>query len=154
MERYVVDGEVLTISGGGAPGSGSSWNVSCTGRPDHAHYSKGAGGAIFKTYVHCNATGVGYPAAVSVRVRGLLSLAYAERPTDVDRIVWHKMAESDKVQVVPVTGAEVPFYTPEEGKNAGFGGGFWLSTATWQIVAPLVSNVTSGQSQVFKKTIP
>lgn len=119
-----------------APAGSTISGVRCDAAVNSAHYSKGAKGAIFKVRVTCTGSG---PSTVKVRVRGLLSFT----PTATGKLA--KRAESDESQTVVVNGIAKTFYIPEEGKgNGGVGNGYWVRTATVQIVSPAAGTVDNG----------
>ncbi len=127
--------------------SAAAVNVHCTIKVNDPHYSVGGGGTIFKTDITCTGTGI---AVVQVRVRGLLQFDAAESPTQNAHQIWEDRAESDQTQNVVVNGTYKRYYTPVEGTTGGTGSGFWMGTATSQIVGPGgVSNVESDQKLVF-----
>jgi hypothetical protein len=133
----------LSAAAGELGPASAAIEVRCGATVNNPHFSAGAGGAIYKTDVTCTGTGL---ASVTVRQRGLLSFA----PTDTSPLT--KRAESDYPQQVAVNGKATTFYTPQEGSNGGRGNGYWVATSTWQIIAPLVGNVASGQ-KILKANI-
>lgn len=117
----------------------------CTGKIQHPHWSKGAGGAVAKVNVTC--TGTGWT-AVDVRVRGLISFTATPNGTLVKR------AESNKTQRVTLGGSEVVYYIPDVGSNAGSGNGYWVTTQTIQIVGPVTGTVGSETVVIQKSILP
>lgn len=115
--------------------------VECHATVHEPHFSKGAGGAIFKTSVTCRGSGV---PEVQVRVRGYLSFAPTPSGERTGR------ASSDETQSVALNGPPVVFYTPKVGSNGGRGNGAWFATATAQAVAPVVSNIADDTYAVQK----
>jgi hypothetical protein len=135
--------------GGGATLQASSgWSVSCSGTNEHAHYSAGAGGAIFKTRVSCTGYGVG---AVYVNLNGLLQLAPTAVPAcNTSGLSWGTRASSSQGQWVTVNGGQATYYTPVAG-NGGTGSGWWsMSSTFWFTHAGVTSNVGSHHTYVCK----
>lgn len=116
--------------------------ASCTLTPHNAHYSFGAGGAIFKTAVKC--TGTGIP-TVSVRLNGYLGFAPSPGPSYPATGPIQNRASSTQVQTITVNGPGVIYYTPIAG-NGGTGTGSWIRTVTGEIVAPVGGVKTPGSN--------
>lgn len=132
--------------------SGSNYSITCTGMNGTAvnnpHYSKGAGGAIYKTTIQCQGYG---RTSVPVRVQGLLSFDPASSWNEVAG-TFYTRAKSDQVQWVSVNGPAKTFYTPKVGSNGGTGMGYWRATSTWYFdVDGRNSTVGSQTKTVFKK---
>lgn len=132
--------------------SGSGWWVTCEGKNHNAHYSSGAGGAIYKTDIWCYGQGV---ASVSVNYRG--SLRYSYRPNCTTySLSWATRASANYSQWVGVSPPTNPsgivktFYTPRTG-HGGTGNGWWSMNSTWQFMANGVpSSVGSHHNYVCK----
>lgn len=132
--------------------SASGYAVVCKGTTSSnavrdPHYSKGAGGAIFKTVLKCTGTGL---ASVKVRTQGLLTFAPSASSTNTN-VTFSRRASSDQTQTITVNGAEKTYYTPKTGLNGGRGTGYWRATSTWYFVVDgKYSTVGSHTKTVWK----
>lgn len=117
---------------------------------DSPHYSKGAGGAIFKTRIQCSGYGA---TTVRVRAQGLLSFAAAKNADDTGQKKFKKRADSDYWQTINVNGPAVTFYTPQPGKHGGVGKGFWMATSTWYYHVAGVTSTVGSETQVKFRNI-
>jgi hypothetical protein len=107
--------------------SGTGWSVSCSGTNDQAHYSYGAGGAIYKTRITCTGYGV---SSVFVNYEGRLSFA-PSIGCSTSNLAWQLRASSSYGQWVTVNGATKTYYTPRPGSHGGEGLGWWKGNTTW-----------------------
>lgn len=109
------------------------------------HYSKGAGGAIFKTNIKCTGYGA---TTVNLRGQGLLSFAPAKNANDTANKTFKSRATSDYWQTITVNGPAKTFYTPRPGKHGGVGKGFWINTSTWYFNAAGVTSSVGSETKV------
>lgn len=110
------DGDEFTMAA-----SGSNWQVTCTGINEQAHYSYGAGGAIYKTRITCTGHNV---SSVYVNYNSVLRFAPAIG-CYTGNLNWSTRATSRYNQWVTVNGATKTFYTPRPGSHGGEGVGWW-----------------------------
>ena len=126
-------------------------HVTCTGANSGGkalatpHYSKGAGGAIFKTNIKCTGYGA---ATVRMRGQGLLSFAPAKNANDTANKTFKSRATSDYWQTLTVNGPKKTFYTPKTGSTGGVGKGFWINTSTWYFHAAGVTSTVGSETKV------
>lgn len=126
-------------------------HVTCTGASTGGkalatpHYSKGAGGAIFKTSSKCTGYGA---ATVRLRGQGLLSFASAKNSNDTANKTFKSRAMSDYWQTITVSGPAKIFYTPQTGKHGGVGKGFGINTSTWYFNAAGVTSTVGSETKV------
>jgi len=126
-------------------------HVTCTGANTGGkalatpHYSKGAGGAIFKTNIKCTGYGA---ATVRLRGQGLLSFASAKNSNDTANKTFRSRATSDYWQTITVNGPAKTFYTPQENEHGGVGKGFWINTSTWYFNAAGVTSTVGSETKI------
>ncbi len=131
-------------------------HIVCTGANSggkalgRTHYSKGGGGAIFKTKIKCTGYGA---ATVRLREQGLLSFAAAKNAKDTANKTFKPRATSDYWQTITVNGKPKTYYTPKPGKNGGLGKGFWISTSTWYFTASGVTSTVGTETNLEFLTI-
>jgi hypothetical protein len=94
-------------------------------------YSKGAGGAIYKSRYKCESKGVS--TTVKLRVRGLLSLYPASKNGGKAGKAQSRARGDANITVKANTGFSNPYYTPKTGYNGGRGTGYWNATSTLTI---------------------
>lgn len=110
--------------------SGAGWAATCYGRNDYAHYSKGAGGAIYKTDIWCEGYGV---TQLNVWYSGHLRFSSAPG-CFTGPSTWTLRASSKPyTQWIGVNVGVRTYYTPvEKGTNGGTGWGWWdLDSSYW-----------------------
>ncbi len=134
----------------------ATWVVVCTPKANNPHVSRQTGprslpGVIFKTTVTCVGSGP-HPAAVTVRVRGLLNFMPAENERDTDG-TWRGVLRSDYTQSILVNGKKYTFYTPMSEYRGAVGRGFYRGTGTTQIIVPAGLTSGSNTSGVFWLTL-
>ncbi|MGP5053381.1 hypothetical protein [Brachybacterium alimentarium] len=137
-EDFLDFGDTLSVETQGITSRSTGYKgIACTGQLDTTHYSKGAGGAIYKVKVKCTGTGLD---RVNVRVRSILSFTPHAQGSP------KKRAQADQIRTVTV-GSPSPmvYYVPMSG-NAGLGNGYWVKTTTMQITSP-------GHGTVGSKTV-
>lgn len=140
----LLPAQPITLTVESAQKAAAAATAVCTLAPHNAHYSFGAGGAIFKTTVTC--TGTGIP-TVSLKLNGQLSFAPSPGPTYPQTGPTQIRASSTQVQTIIVNGPAVTFYTPMTG-NGGTGTGSWIRTVTGEIVAPVGVNTPGSSTKV------
>ncbi len=124
--------------------SDSGWSVTCSGTNDNAHYSRNAGGAIFKTRITCTGYGV---SQVFIHYQGGLKLDWAVN-CSTSNIAWVERAAAKYGQWVEVNGDVKTFYTPQSG-NGGRGTDWWGMSSTFYFIHDgLISSVGSHHNYV------
>lgn len=139
----------LAIMRDAEEGDNQARYVSCAVRVHNPHYSRGAGGAIYKTGLKCSSAGVSK--SVKVRLRGLLALRPASSSTATPGKQQKRATSDQTVTVTANTGKWTTYYTPRTGSNGGTGKGFWIATTTGQITshATLKGKRTTSKTKVL-----
>lgn len=134
-----------------ASGTTRSYDVICRFRIEYPHWSNGAGGTIFKTYVRCTGWGL---ATVRVTVNGWLGFLPSSTGQLPSNPAFFQRGTSSQTQTLTVNARnELPFYTPGVGSHAGWGTGFWRASFRGFISSPRQSAV-SGQVVTVWRSIP
>lgn len=107
--------------------------VSCTIRINNPHYSKNAGGAIYKSQVKCSSSGVS--TSVKLRLRGLLALRPASSKTAKPGKQQVRGRSDQTVTVRANKGTWSTYYTARTGSHGRTGKGFWTGTTTAQVTS-------------------
>lgn len=152
VDTTVTIGDLVASRSAEAAEEANSRYVKCTARVDNPHYSKGAGGAIYKSRYKCESKGVS--TTVKLRVRGLLSLYPASKNGGKAGKAQSRAKSDANITVKANTGFSNPYYTPKTGYNGGRGTGYWNATSTLIINShPSLSGKRTGSNSktVWKK---